>query len=87
MYPDENDHQSPEEQVPQAGPGGPGPPAPPPSGDAHVKIAYARWLAERVLQGIDSDSETARNLLYWLAQANLTLGEVVSERLGDRPPR
>jgi hypothetical protein len=49
-------------------------------------VASARWLAERVIQGIDSESEPVRNLLYWLAQANLSLGEVVSELLRDRPP-
>jgi hypothetical protein len=70
-----NDYPWPEEQ------------APPPAGDVAVKVAHARCLAERVLQGIDSDSETVRNMLYWLAQANLALGEVVSELLRDRAPR
>jgi hypothetical protein len=87
MNPHDNDHHSPEEQAPQAGPEGPPPQAPPPAGGAPVKVAYARWLAERVLQGLDSDSETVRNMLYWLAQADLALAEVVSELLRDRPPR
>jgi hypothetical protein len=76
----------PEGQAPQPRPDGPPAPAPQPAGDAPAKVAYARWLAERVLQGVDSDGETVRNMLYWLAQANLTLGEVVSELLRDRPP-
>jgi hypothetical protein len=62
------------------------PPDPPPAGDAPVKVAYARWLAESVLQGIDSDSETVRNLLYRLAQATLALSDVAAELLRNRPP-
>jgi hypothetical protein len=54
---------------------------------SRAKVASARWLAERVLRGIDSEGEPVRNLLDWLAQANLSLGEVVSELLRDRPPR
>jgi hypothetical protein len=75
----------PPEQQP-SGPGPQGSPVPPPGGDPRDKVAYARWLAERVLQGIDSDSETVRNMLYWLAQANLALAEVVEELLRGRPP-
>ena len=77
MYPYDNGHHAPEEQ----------PHPPRPAGDAPAKLAYVRWLAERVLQGIHSDGETARNMLYWLAQAHLTLGEVVSALHDDRPPR
>jgi hypothetical protein len=79
--------QRPKKRPPRARPEGPPPPAPPPEEVARAKVASARWLAERVLRGIDSESEPVRNLLYWLAQANLSLGEVVSELLRDRPPR
>src|SRR6516162_3303058 len=82
----DNHHHSPEEQSPQARPEGPPSKAPPPATGATVKVAYARWLAERVLQGIESDSETVRNTLYWLANADLALAEVVCELLRDRPP-
>jgi hypothetical protein len=86
MYPDKNGDHPPEEQPPPPRPEGPPLPAPEPTGDAPAKLAYARWLAERVLQGIHSDGENVRNMLYWVAQANLTLGEVVSALLDDRPP-
>jgi hypothetical protein len=76
----------PKKQPPRARPKGP-PPPPPPEEVARAKVASARWLAERVLQGIDSESEPVRNLLYWLAQATLSLAEVVAELLRDRPPR
>jgi hypothetical protein len=76
----------PKEQPPPARPEGP-PPLAPSAEDARTKVAYARWLAERVLQGIDTESETVRNMLYRLAQANLALGEVVAELLRDHPPR
>ena len=81
------EHPLPEGQAPQPRPDGSPPPLPQSAGDAPAKVAYARWLAERVLQGVDSDGETVRNMLYWLAQANLALGEVVAELLHDRPPR
>jgi hypothetical protein len=76
----------PKEQLPSTRPEGPAPLDPRSAEDAGTKLAYARWLAERVLQGIDTESETVRNMLYRLAQANLALGEVVSELLRDRTP-
>jgi hypothetical protein len=45
---------------------------------ATVQVAYARWLGERVLKGIDPDSETVHNMLCWLAQAGLALAERAS---------
>jgi hypothetical protein len=79
--------QRPRRQPPRARPKKQPPPAPPPEEVARAKVASARWLAERVLRGIDSESEPVRNLLDWLAQATLSLGEVVSELLRDRPTR
>jgi len=79
------ERQLPTEYPPQRRPEGPPPPLTPEE-VARAQLVYARWLSERVLRGIDADSETVRNILYWLAQANLSLAEAVSELLRDRPP-
>jgi hypothetical protein len=77
--------QRPKKQPRRPRPDRPPAPAPPPEEVARGQVVYARWLSERVLRGVDADSETVRNMLYWLAQANLSLAEVVSELLRDRP--
>jgi hypothetical protein len=46
-----------------------------------TKLAFARSESAQVMAAIDSDTENARNLVYRLAQVNLTLNEVITELL------
>jgi hypothetical protein len=48
-----------------------------------VAFAYSESL--QVMAALDSQTENLRNLLYRLAQTNVTLCEVVLELLGDAP--
>jgi hypothetical protein len=47
--------------------------------------AFARAESEQVMRALDAESETQRNLLYRLAQVNLTLGEIVAEIVSRLP--
>ena len=47
-----------------------------------TKLAFSRSESVQVMAAIDSNTENARNLIYRLAQVNLTLTEVLTELLG-----
>ena len=74
-----------EQRTPAAPPPGPAaaPESPPPLplDLLLTKLAFARSESAQVMAAIDSNTENHRNLIYRLAQANLTLNEVVTELL------
>jgi hypothetical protein len=49
------------------------------------RLGFARAESEQVMRAIDAESENQRNLLYRLAQAQLTLNEVLTEILRRLP--
>jgi hypothetical protein len=59
-----------------------GVPAVPPCDPLLARVAFAAAESAQVMAALDSETENIRNLLYRLAQANLTLSEVVAELLG-----
>ncbi len=55
-----------------------------------AQVAFARSEALQVLAALDTDSDTLRNLVYRLAQVNVTLSAVLAELIRvptqDAPP-
>jgi hypothetical protein len=44
-----------------------------------AQVAFARAEALQIMAALDTDTDTLRNLLYRLAQVNVTLSAVLSE--------
>jgi hypothetical protein len=55
-----------------------------------AQVAFARAEALQVMAALDTDTDTLRNLLYRLAQVNVTLSAVLTEMIRvpvqDAPP-
>jgi hypothetical protein len=66
---------------PKDGTAEPAVPATPPRDPLLDRVAFVSAEAAQVMAAVDSETENFRNLLYRLAQANLTLSEVVAELL------
>jgi hypothetical protein len=68
-----------EQPGPNAGADGP---TAPPCDPLLARVAFASAESAQVMAALDAQADNLRNLLYRLAQANLTLSEAVAELVG-----